>query len=379
MIKCLDGLNRKVRPAKAKEVVSEVVNGAAKKVRKKQSHWREKARSNAYERAPKSDTVEVKNAEKTPEKAVKDKKKEEKVDTKNRVWNYYEIQNTRIAKGYINDLEAVAQEIPEASFSREANVSSVKGMESTLDKLMKNEELFAQGGVTAAVRDGVRGTIFIPHPEEGYEKIVKAMEKRGYKIDETFLENDGMVVLGENGMPKMGKDIDVRCGENAVPSGYEDVQIRFYKGKGRNKQVYELLILPGPNYLNAKNNEHKLVYEQFRAYKSNGFRDDRGAKSIIDAMKEQFNILTRQLYADAKSRDVNGAAAVTKAITFEPKAVVKIKEYLKSLKELFAGKHTMLPPSKRTKPFKETQKYKQLDKLEQNLRQVLEIYKPIEQ
>ena len=49
------------------------------------------------------------------------------------------------------------------------------------------------------------------------------------------------------------------------------------------------------------------------------------------------------------------------------------------MKELFAGKHTMLPPSKRTKPFKETQKYKQLDKLEQNLRQVLEIYKPIEQ
>ena len=377
MIKCLDSLNRKVRPAKAKEVVSDIVNGTAKKVRKKQSHWREKARSNAYERAPKSDTVEVKNAEKKPE-AAKDKKKEEKVDTKNRVWNFYERQNKRIAKGYINDLESVAQEIPEAFFSREANKFSVKGMESTLDKLMKNEGLFAQGGVTAAVRDGVRGTIFMPNPQEGYMKIVKAMEKRGYKIDETFLEREGMVVIGDNGLPLMGKDIDVRFGENAVPSGYEDVQMRFYKGKGKKKQVYELLILTGPNYLNIKNKEHELIYEQFRSYKSSAFRDDRGAKSIIDAMKEQFNILTRKLYADAKSRDVNGAAAVTEAITFEPKAIVKIKEYLKSLKELFAGKHAMLPPSKRTKPFKETQKYKQLDKLEQNLRQVLDIYKPIE-
>ncbi len=377
MIKCLDSLNRKVRPAKAKEVVSDIVNGTAKKVRKKQSHWREKARINAYERAPKSDTVEVKNAEKKPE-AAKDKKKEEKVDTKNRVWNFYERQNKRIAKGYINDLESVAQEIPEAFFSREANKFSVKGMESTLDKLMKNEGLFAQGGVTAAVRDGVRGTIFMPNPQEGYMKIVKAMEKRGYKIDETFLEREGMVVIGDNGLPLMGKDIDVRFGENAVPSGYEDVQMRFYKGKGKKKQVYELLILTGPNYLNIKNKEHELIYEQFRSYKSSGFRDDRGAKSIIDAMKEQFNILTRKLYADAKSRDVNGAAAVTEVITFEPKAIVKIKEYLKSLKELFAGKHAMLPPSKRTKPFKETQKYKQLDKLEQNLRQVLDIYKPIE-
>lgn len=371
MIKCLDNLNRKVRPAKAKEVVTDLVNGAAKKVRTKQKHW-QKAKNNAYERAPQADTVEIKSAGNVHNK------KKENVDTKNRVWNYYERQKQVIAKDYINDLEAVAQEIPEASFSREANVSSVKGMESTLDKLMKNEELFAQGGVTAAVRDGVRGTIFIPKPEEGYVKIVKAMEKRGYKIDETFLEKDGMVVLGENGMPKMGKDIDVRCGENAVPSGYEDVQMRFYKGKGRNKQVYELLVLSGPNYLNAKNSEHKLVYEQFRKYKANGFRDDRGAKSIIDDMKEQFNVLTRKLYADAKSRDVNGAAAVTEAITFEPRAIVKIKAYMKSLKELFAGKHAMLPPSKRTKPFKETQKYQQLDEVEQNLRQVLEIYKPIE-
>ena len=372
MIKCVDRLSRKVRPAKAKEVVTDIAEGVTKKTRTKQKHWIKATSSQQYERTPKADTVEVSTKKATP------KKSEEKKDFKNRIWNYYERQKRRLAEPYINDLEAVAQEIPEASFSRVANEFSVKGMKSTLDKLGKNEELYAQGGLTAAVRDGVRGTIFMPNPQEGYMKIVKAMEKRGYKIDETFLEKDGMVVLGENGLPKMGKDIDVRFGENAVPSGYEDVQMRFYKGKGKQKQVYELLILTGPNYLNIKNKEHELVYEQFRKYKSNGFRDDRGAKSIINDMKEQFNVLTRKLYADAKSRDINGAAAVTDAITFEPGAITKIKAYMKSLKELFAGKHAMLPPSKQKKPFKETLKYQQLDEIEQNLNQVLDIYKPIE-
>lgn len=46
----------------------------------------------------------------------------------------------------------------------------------------------------------------------------------------------------------MVDDIDVRFGDNAVPSGYEDVQMRFEK----NGNLYELLILPGPNYLAIK-------------------------------------------------------------------------------------------------------------------------------
>lgn len=317
----------------------------------------------------KVDTVEIKS---TPH--ANQSNPVEKKDNKNRIWNFFERDRRKIATQYTNDLESVAQEIPEASFSKEANTSSVKGLESTLDKLLKNEDLFAQGGLSAAVRDGVRGTLFIPHPEQNYMKIVKAMEKRGYKIADTFLEKDGKVVLDSNGFPKMGKDIDVRFGDNAVPSGYEDVQMRFSKGKN----VYELLILPGPNYLNFKNKEHELVYEQFRKYKSLGFRDDRGAKEIINAMKEEFNVVTRQLYADAKYRDTNGASSVKEAITFSPKGIQKVKEYLKSLKTLFAGKHAMLPPSKQTKPFKQTQKYQQLDEIEQKLDQVLDIYKPIE-
>lgn len=367
----VDRLVRKQPNTQPKSELFNQVADTAKKVRKKVKHWTQVGKDSQYERTPKVDTVEVKSTSKS-----QNVQKVNQKDTKNRVWNFYEKNQRKIANEYTNDLESVAQEIPEASFSREANQSSVKGLESTIDKLLKNEELFAQGGLTAAVRDGVRGTIFIPNPEKNYIKIVEAMEKRGYKIDATLLEKDGMVVLGEDGLPKMGKDIDVRCGKNAVPSGYEDVQIRFYKGKGRKKQVYELLVLSGPNYLNFKNKEHSLVYEQFRKYKSQGFKDDRGAKSIIDDMKEQFNILTRKLYADAKSRDENGASSVTETIAFSQKGVQKINEYMKSLKALFAGKHSLLPPSRQKKPFQETKTYTQLDEIEQNLRDVIDIYKP---
>ena len=49
---------------------------------------------------------------------------------------------------------------------------------------------------------------------------------------------------------------------------------------------------------------------------------------------------------------------------------------MKSLKALFAGKHSLLPPSRQKKPFQETKTYTQLDEIEQNLRDVIDIYKP---
>lgn len=58
------------------------------------------------------------------------------------------------------------------------------------------------------------------------------MHKRGYRIASTFAEDSkGFMVLGEDGVPKMAKDIDIRFGTKAQPSGYEDVQMRFEKFK----------------------------------------------------------------------------------------------------------------------------------------------------
>ncbi|MFQ8626129.1 MAG: hypothetical protein ACLSA2_06490 [Candidatus Gastranaerophilaceae bacterium] len=135
-------------------------------------------------------------------------------------------------------------------------------------------------------------------------------------------------MLDKNGIPKMVDDIDVRFGDNAVPSGYEDVQMRFEK----NGNLYELLILPGPNYLAIKNKEHELVYENFRKYDT--FVKDDGAKQIIKAIKKEYHKLTKGLYADAKHRDASGAKK-SEQITFTREGVESVDKLFKSLKTLF--------------------------------------------
>lgn len=172
----------------------------------------------------------------------------------------------------------------------------------------------------------------------------------------------------------MVDDIDIRFAENAVPSGYEDVQMRFEK----NGHLYELLFLPGPNYAAIKNKEHALVFENFRKYEAAKITDDDGAKQIVKGIKKIYHGLTRRLYEDAKLRDKFGASKASQ-ITFSKEDLEKADNLFESLKTLYLGKYNALPPSKRSKPrFKDTERYKTLDAIEQKLRDVLELYKPID-
>lgn len=66
-----------------------------------------------------------------------------------------------------------------------------------------------------------------------------AMEKRGYKIAFTEKETkDHKVVFDKFGNPVFEPDIDVRVGENACFSGYEDVQARVIDKKGKSCRSY---------------------------------------------------------------------------------------------------------------------------------------------
>ena len=240
-------------------------------------------------------------------------------------------------------------------------------------KLGKRTEQYSERGYSGVIRDGVRATMFIPEADKNYVKIVKEMQKKGYKIAKTFAEDSkGNIILDKNGVPKMVDDIDVRFGDNAVLSGYEDVQMRFEK----NGNLYELLILPGPNYLATKNKEHELVYENFRKYDT--FVKDDGAKEIIKAIKKEYHKLTRALYTEAKHRDVSGANK-SEQITFTQESVDTVDKLFKSLKTLFLGKFNAQPPSKRSKPsFKQTKTYENLDAVEQKLRKVIDLYSPVD-
>ncbi len=365
--KVLNGLG-KVPPTKPKlqNVVEGAVNGVTRKSRKKFGG----GAASQFERVPKKDTFVSSEA---PLQISERKNTRKKTDTRNRLGDFLVSKNKQLATQYMNDLEEVAQSIPEAFFHREINKSSTKELKSILDKLARRTEQYSERGYSGVIRDGVRGTIFLPDADKNYVKVVEAMQKKGYKVAKTFAEDkNGNIILDKNGIPKMVDDIDVRFGDNAVPSGYEDVQMRFEK----NGNLYELLFLPGPNYAAIKNKEHELVFENFRMYDTAKITNDDGAKQIVKGIKKIFHGLTKRLYADAKARDKFGTAKASQ-ITFSKEDIESADNLFKSLKTLYLGKFNATPPSKRSRPtFKQTESYKKLDAIEQNLRQVMELYKP---
>ena len=154
----------------------------------------------AFERTPKTDTFVKTSSAKT----VVKKEETKAVDTKNRLGDFLIKQNKQLAAQYMNDLEEVAQAIPEASFYREINKSSTKELPSILDKIARRTEQFSERGYSGVIRDGVRGTIFLPDADKNFVKVVKAMEKKGYKIAKTYAEDkNGNIILGKDGLPKM--------------------------------------------------------------------------------------------------------------------------------------------------------------------------------
>lgn len=366
-LKAIDRLNRRIPPMKPKaENIANGISNSVKKIRKRIGG----GASSKLERSPEADVLVQSNSQtKTAARKTEDKK----TDTKTRLGDFLVSKNRLLAAKYMDDLERVAQQIPEASFYRELNKTNTKELPSILSKLENRNEKFAERGYSGVIRDGVRGTIFIPDADKNYVKIVKEMQKKGYSIAKTFAEDaNGNIVLDKNGIPKMVDDIDIRFGDNAVPSGYEDVQMRLEK----NGNLYELLVLPGPNYIAIKNKEHELVYENFRKYDT--FVKDDGAKQIIKAIKKEYHKLTKRLYADAKLRDASGAKK-SEQITFTQEGVETVDKLFKSLKTLFLGKFNAQSPSKRSKPnFKQTKTYQNLDTIEQKLRKVLDLYKPID-
>jgi len=335
------------------------------RVRKKRS-WSARHSEPVFQHNPKDDVF------------VRSPKTESvKKDTKTHIGDFLVEKNRVLAEKYKDDLEIMAIQIPEVTFFRDANNTSYKELKSILDKIKKRDKQFKERGYKGVIRDGVRATIFMPDANKNYMKSVEWMEKKGYKIAKNFAEDkEGNLILDAKGKPKMIDDIDVRFGENACASGYEDVQIRFQKGD----VLYELLILPGPHYMSAKNREHELVYDQFKKYKALGFEKDAGAKSIISAINARFMALTKTWYAEALLKDKKGAGVATEPKTFSKEDIKDLNDLFKSLKNLYLGRFKSLPPSKRTKAdFKDTKTFQNLHDVETNLRKVMEMYKPAEQ
>lgn len=359
-----DSLGR-IRPTRGKGNT----NGTTlRRPRTKQS-WRKKSTNSLLSGQPPRDTFESKAA------SLANSKKSHKVQSTN-IGDVYRLSKMKYAMQYLKDLSAVAQEIPEASFFLDLNNEHVvKSIKSMLIKLTKRSEKFQERGYKEVIRDEIRARLFLPDADKNYQKVIDAMEKRHYKVADTMAEDsNGNLILDGSEKPIYVKDIDVRFGDKAQPSGYQDVQIRFEKGK----ELFELILMPGPNYMKAAEEEH-AIFDIFKLYDSRGITKDIGAKQIVSAIREQFGIVTRKLYSAAEQRDKSGSAQIKEAVTFSTEGIKTLNGLFGSLKKLYFGKYKALPPSKRTAPqFKETQTYRNLNTIEHNLRKIMDLYKPIE-
>ncbi len=342
-----------------------------KKTRHKQS-WRAKITNSILERTPAKDKFEPSKAEgSTPV----EKKKRTPV-SKTNLGDVYTASKRALARTYLTDLDEVAQIVPGATFIREANSeTAVKKITSIIEKLTKREDKYNERGYKEVIRDEIRARMFMLDADKNYPKIIEAMEKKKYHIAPTYMEDEtGKLVLDESGKAIKVPDVDVRFGDRAQSSGYQDVQIRFEK----NGMLYELIIMPGPNYMFAADKEH-AIYDQTRRYDSLGITKDIGAKQIVIALKQEIGKVTRKLYDAAENRDRFGSAVAHEPVQFTPEEVKTINGLFSSLKKLFLGKYNTLPPSRRTAPtFKETKTAINLNDIEKNLRIHLEAFKPKE-
>ena len=351
--------------------------------------------TNTLERVPKTDTVSKVTTAKTlnTSKSAEAAKNEAKPNT---LGAAFEASFINFRDQLFKDVQEVCQSLPGWTFVAEySKPNSIKRVNSTLDKIVKREEKFKEFGLNSTVRDFVRLTVFRPDAEKinpltnrpNYMDFFEAMEnigkkKRGgaYKIALTEKEANGCVVFDSKGNPVMVPDIDVRKGDNRVPSGYGDIQARLtQKGK-----LAEIIILPGMNYATTKNLEHKLVFEKFRLYDNALFPKSEGAKGIIKELRKTYNQLTRQLYDDADMRDAKGMGE-GKVITFTKEQVKKINSLFEDLKSLYYSRFrannkahvSMLSEADARKEFESTAVFVRLDSAEQGLREVLELYKPL--
>jgi len=199
--------------------------------------------------------------------------------------------------------------------------------------------------------DRIRTTVYIPNLYDlsTLYEFINEMSLRGYKLAKTEESAQKMLAKGykvtkselEKGIVKV-EDMSVRLCEdgieNARPelsfaidgrqkSGYEDIQLRFVKGKNK----FETIMLFGPNYAEAKHMESEKVRKYTREFDSLMIRKNSDKtpltteqRAIVDKMLGEikfyinslqgcfYDHVTRPLYHWAKGIDYYGMKELEK-------------------------------------------------------------------
>ena len=162
--------------------------------------------------------------------------------------------NQKCVDKFISDLINAGKSIG-FKFSTEYNTHPIKSAESVTSKMKR----------AAEVNDKFRATLF---NEEIYDlsklkKLLDYMTKKcNYKIFDFDIRIDKTKFS-----PEQLKNLDGYSFENSGAIGaYEDIQIRFSKGRKNEPKKFELIILQGQHTTNAKTVESEDVYNITREF-----------------------------------------------------------------------------------------------------------------
>lgn len=245
----------------------------------------------------------------------------------------------RIATTYLDVLESVAFRLKNdgISFDRAyAELHPVKSPESYTSKVVRSG--------TFKVPDTIRATIYMNNPYDLSvlnDKLLPEMKKRGYILSITETTVEKLMQRGYRPTPheaknlskeKLVHDLDIRLEDvsseitklspelrysigKPQKSGYEDIQMRFvrYFDKKKNPVQHELIILFGPNYSKAKQEESEKVYSFLRLFGELNmkFTDDtigshsNKANRYIELIEQMFRgKVSQKLFLNAKNQDL---------------------------------------------------------------------------
>lgn len=175
-------------------------------------------------------------------------------------------------------LAKVCEELSDYGFVYDKAYNSKHPVKSQLSYIDKFER---QG----YVQDAVRGTVYWLNQQDlgAFKKFVDAMAKEGFVINviKKFNKETGRFVrlpdleIRQSGIEPEDLEIlgpllsKAEISKPRSTSRYSDYQMRFVnsnkKGKRENKQPLELIMLYGPHYSRAKEDESKYVYNIARA------------------------------------------------------------------------------------------------------------------
>lgn len=245
----------------------------------------------------------------------------------------------RIATTYLDVLESVAFRLKNdgLSFDRAyAELHPVKSPESYTSKVVRSG--------TFKVPDTIRATLYLNDPYDLSvlnDKLLPEMKKRGYVLANTEMSIKKIMERGyipsadeakNLSKEKIVPDLDIRLEDvsseitklspelrysigKPQKSGYEDIQMRFVRDfdKKKNPVQHELIVLFGPNYSKAKQEESEKVYSFLRLFSELNmkFNDDtigshsNKANRYIELIEQMFRgKVSQKLFLNAKNQDL---------------------------------------------------------------------------